>query len=109
MSQHAMAEMPVTMAMAPAAVFGNDASLLIPLFINGADANAAPVTNTRAICIENPSRFQTPPPQLFITSIKLWSHTGIATMTATNVSITAKINGSGRYLCMKLTQPLIIF
>ena len=76
--------------------------------MSGAAANVAPVTSTRAICIENPRRFHTPPPQLLMTSVMLCWHTGMATKIAIKVRIIAKMNGSGRYFCMKLTQPFII-
>ena len=100
--------MPVTNAIAPAGVLGNDANALMPLLTTGAAAKVEPHTSTRAICIAKANRFHTPLPQCSTTSKGVWWQMGIANKAATKVSMMANMKGSGRKRCTKRTQALIM-
>ena len=106
--QQASAEMTVTKAMAPAGVLGFPAKALIPFLIEGAAANAEPLTNTKAICMAKANNDHTPLPQCSMTSTGVWWQTGMAMAMATKVRMTAKIKGSGRYFWTTLTQKRMI-
>ena len=81
--------------------------MMILILNAGAVANIVPVTNTKVICIENASKFQKPPYHASTTPIgEVFVNTIDAAIT-TNVNITAKINGSGKYFSTNFTEPLV--